>query len=301
MYVIQTSFGSSLNLLASSGAWGAEQDLGGVIVNRIYWTGYWIMILMYSLTLSSLTSGTKSFSLIRVFKLALYGTVILLSYSRGYWIAAICIAILQVILSPRLGTVIHKLKYIVTVLSVLIILYISFSMGSGMSSMNLQDRLSNGFYDILNGTGTMGYRMAENQFRLQLFYQYPILGPGFVGPLDAQTLFQPSVYVPLQSDLLLQTTTLQTPDSGWLAVLMDMGLVGLVIWTMFYISIYREWRKSCFSPSSLGSITFLIALLLLLLTGSPLTTQPSIIVICLATGIIVGNSKSNTIEQKGIL
>jgi len=215
------------------------QQLGGFYVPRLYFKGaISLLMMMFSTCFWVYQTATSSKMRKRYFLLTmLFGIAVFLGFSRARWAAlafSVIVPFFFVMRAERKKVLWFIIVGIfgITIASLLIQL-----LGINIFSfyLKLYERIYSMFFDLINQTGTFGYRMEDSAMRIKYFLDRPLLGVGFLHYLSASE----SIKAVIVKDLFIETV-----DSGIMTLLITMGLCGLGMFLLIIFVFVKRCLKT---------------------------------------------------------
>jgi len=148
----------------------------------------------------------------------------------------------------------------------------------------IRDRVESAATDFFTQSGSFGFRLLDNAFRWDLFWEHPIFGVGLV---HVDTARGAALGLEWEGTYALGTT-----DSGYLDILTKFGLVGLTFFVVFAVVLMTRCVK--ISRQSSGSLraaaltgaTFVFVLAVTQISHSGFTALYGIVPLVLILGVI---------------
>lgn len=285
LITIQFFAGSNFNILGNTII--TKQTLGGLRIDRIYIKG---LLLLCGVFIASIGYCVMSHKQNKFFYLGIFliGCGIFLHFARMFWLFIFLTLLLWFIDIHRQ----YKKIFIIILLGMFVVMslgLITIELSNDNHIKKVADFFISGFSDILHYRGTFRYRIEESWFRFDLIKKHPLLGPGFIHPKHL-----PSVIALFQKE----RPDIATVDSGWISILTDFGIVG-VLWLILFliflvryernfqkVSLYDNFKYSELTGISKGILYFLLLGVIVSITHGFFTYEGSIPTIAISLGIL---------------
>ncbi len=258
------------------------QQLGGFYLPRVYLPSIDMSFLFSIYFWLYISNNKKKYLMLAI----LFGISGFLCFSRAYWFKMFIGATI-----PFFFTYSYEknrfFKKVMEFISILFILAIcSQLLGLDIMSffVKLFERIQSAYLDLINRSGTFGYRLEASADRLKYFLDSPLFGVGFLHYSSAteslKAAFMRGYYV-------------ETVDSGLLSLLTTMGLSGVVVILILSVAFFIRNKKAIKTTNtmfyrgiSLGCIGYFVGGTLSFLTLPFFISTQEIPVIAIAFAFI---------------
>jgi O-antigen ligase len=224
------------------------------------------------------------------------GMGILLTYNRNYWVAAIlCLSILMVLLSMKGKKKLIAMLVVVVMMSGMVVLLFAETSGKfNQTLLSISDRFTSLFAgEDLIKSRSLEIRRLENKYAIGEIAEHPVLGVGL------GNTYRPTFW---RNDELTYYM-----ENGYLWILTDMGIPGLLFFMLFYISFlvraFKNWKSisdNYFRSAITGFMLSGIGILPMVIVNPIFMQWFSIVVISIIAGLTENIIRLDNTETENI-
>lgn len=218
---------------------------------------------------------------------------IILSYTRTYWLTVLLgLVFIFILINTYFKLITIKLFFFPLLLLIPVIL---------LTNNPITERIFSIATEAKSEEGNFSYRFKENPQRLELFYKYPLLGPGFVHSDYAASLFNFKIDDKhLSESQIKRALMLQTNDSGFITLLVSFGLIG-IFWVFYKIYFLMKINRSIPNtnrnkPFIIANIAFILAVWLTSITTYGFMYPDGIVALAISLYLIALSSSTRLIK-----
>ena len=280
LYIVQFFVGSSITIFPYGRV--SPQNLGGVLINRLYISGMNLVTLLFQVMLMLVLVGRQKRGKLMFSFLILFGIQTLLTFGRAHIFGVFLGTVFALVLSKEKGLfkkVFLSVFCLVLLTGVFSLCFTAFFPQKRNPIGVVGARIGSTFEAVLTQSDTFGVRLEDSAGRIDLLKRYPLIGIGFLHDEADMFGFNKGTI----------SRSFRTTDSGVLSLIMDFGFLGLVcllILSFLFLkramSLYKRMESHYFRALVLGIISFYFGRFFSFITLADFVTYGGIVIITLS-------------------